>query len=127
MNSFITHIALSAIVATMSVGTMSAYDAMYIAGNAIDGTWNLSSCAIKMAAPGGENAVYLWAGRLRVGEVKFLHDTADWGNSIVASEQYVTNPELGKDQVRLAYVLCKDDLRRAIMILEKALEAYNNR
>ena len=35
------------------------------------------------------------------------------------------NPELGKDQVRLAYVLCKDDLRRAIMILEKALEAYN--
>ena len=38
-----------------------------------------------------------------------------------------TNPELGKDQVRLAYVLCKDDLRRAIMILEKALEAYNNR
>ena len=40
---------------------------------------------------------------------------------------FYTNPELGKDQVRLAYVLCKDDLRRAIMILEKALEAYNNR
>lgn len=38
---------------------------------------------------------------------------------------FYTNPELGKDQVRLAYVLCKDDLRRAIMILEKALEAYN--
>ena len=96
MNSFITHIALSAIVATMSVGTMSAYDSMYIAGNAIDGTWNLSSCAIKMAAPAGDNAVYLWAGRLNAGEVKFLHDSADWGNSIVASDQYVTNPELGK-------------------------------
>ena len=40
---------------------------------------------------------------------------------------FYTNPELGKDQVRLAYVLCKDDLRRAIMILEKALEADNNR
>ena len=40
---------------------------------------------------------------------------------------FYTNPELGKDQVRLAYVLCKDDLRRAIMILEKALEAYNHR
>ncbi len=39
---------------------------------------------------------------------------------------FYTNPELGKDQVRLAYVLCKDDLRRAIMILEKALEAYNS-
>ena len=38
---------------------------------------------------------------------------------------FYTNPDLGKDQVRLAYVLCKDDLRRAIMILEKALEAYN--
>ncbi len=38
---------------------------------------------------------------------------------------FYTNPKLGKDQVRLAYVLCKDDLRRAIMILEKALEAYN--
>ena len=96
MNSFITHIALSAIVATMSVGSMSAYDSMYIAGNAIDGTWNLSSCAIKMAAPAGDNAVYLWAGRLNAGEVKFLHDSADWGNSIVASDQYVTNPELGK-------------------------------
>ena len=39
---------------------------------------------------------------------------------------FYTNPDLGKDQVRLAYVLCKDDLRRAIMILEKALEAYNS-
>ena len=35
-----------------------------------------------------------------------------------------TEPSLGIDQVRLAYVLCKDDLRRAIMILAKAIEEY---
>ena len=34
---------------------------------------------------------------------------------------------LGRDEVRIAYVLKKDDLRRAILVLEKALEAYNNR
>lgn len=40
---------------------------------------------------------------------------------------FYTDPELGKDQVRLAYVLCKKDLRRAIFILSKAIEAYNER
>lgn len=40
---------------------------------------------------------------------------------------FYTNCELGKDQVRLAYVLCKDDLLRALMILEKAINEYNNR
>ena len=39
---------------------------------------------------------------------------------------FYTNPELGKNQVRLAYVLCKKDLQRALMILEKALEKYEN-
>lgn len=38
---------------------------------------------------------------------------------------FYTNPELGKDQVRLAYVLCKKDLQRALMILRRALEEYN--
>lgn len=37
---------------------------------------------------------------------------------------FYTNPELGKNQVRLAYVLCKKDLQRALMILEKALEEF---
>ena len=36
-----------------------------------------------------------------------------------------TDPSLGKNQVRLAYVLCKEDLQRALMILEKAIEEYN--
>lgn len=38
---------------------------------------------------------------------------------------FYTNPELGKDQVRLAYVLEKEKIRRALFILRKALEAYN--
>ena len=38
---------------------------------------------------------------------------------------FYTTPGLGKDQVRLAYVLKKDDLKRALFILEKALETYN--
>jgi len=33
---------------------------------------------------------------------------------------------MGKDQVRIAYVLKKDDLQRALFILEKALEKYNS-
>lgn len=38
---------------------------------------------------------------------------------------FYTNPELGKDQVRLAYVLCRKDLERAILILKAALSEYN--
>ena len=38
---------------------------------------------------------------------------------------FYTTPELGKNQVRLAYVLCKEDIQRALMILEKAIEEYN--
>lgn len=38
---------------------------------------------------------------------------------------FYTNTEHGKNQVRLAYVLCKQDLQRALVILEKALEEYN--
>lgn len=38
---------------------------------------------------------------------------------------FYTTPGAGKHQVRLAYVLCKEDLRRALMILEKAIEEYS--
>jgi aspartate aminotransferase len=34
---------------------------------------------------------------------------------------------MGRDEVRIAYVLKKEDLQRAILVLEKALEAYNAR
>ena len=43
-----------------------------------------------------------------------------------ASGFYAT-PGLGKNEVRMAYVLKIDDLKRALVVLEKALEAYNNR
>lgn len=34
---------------------------------------------------------------------------------------------MGKDQVRLAYVLNKDDIQRSLFLLKKALEQYNSR
>ncbi len=37
---------------------------------------------------------------------------------------FYRNPELGRNQVRMAYVLKKEDLAKALVILEKALEAY---
>lgn len=40
---------------------------------------------------------------------------------------FYTDPALGRDQVRLAYVLCKDDLKRAIFVLGKALVEYNSK
>ena len=38
---------------------------------------------------------------------------------------FYSTPGMGCDEVRIAYVLKKDDLLRALFILEKALEAYN--
>lgn len=38
---------------------------------------------------------------------------------------FYSEPGYGKDQVRLAYVLKKTELQRALFILEKALDAYN--
>ena len=40
---------------------------------------------------------------------------------------FYSTPGMGRDQVRIAYVLKKEDLQRALLVLEKALEAYNNR
>lgn len=39
---------------------------------------------------------------------------------------FYSTPGLGRDEVRIAYVLKKEDLQRAISLLEKALEAYNS-
>ena len=40
---------------------------------------------------------------------------------------FYRTPNLGRNQVRLAYVLKKEDLEKALIVLEKALEAYSNR
>lgn len=40
---------------------------------------------------------------------------------------FYSTPGLGKDEVRIAYVMNKEELQRALVVLEKALEMYNNR
>jgi len=40
---------------------------------------------------------------------------------------FYNNQELGRNQVRLAYVLSKEKIRRALFVLQKALETYNSR
>ncbi|MBQ9340305.1 MAG: pyridoxal phosphate-dependent aminotransferase [Paludibacteraceae bacterium] len=39
---------------------------------------------------------------------------------------FYTNPDDGRKEVRVAYVLNKEDLAKALIVLRKALEAYNN-
>ena len=40
---------------------------------------------------------------------------------------FYTDPSEGRDEVRMAYVLNRDDLAKALEVLAKALEAYNSR
>ena len=40
---------------------------------------------------------------------------------------FYSDPALGRNEVRIAYVLKKEDLERALLVLQKALEAYNAR
>ena len=44
---------------------------------------------------------------------------------VASAVGFYNQPELGKDLVRLAYVFCKKDLQRALMILEKVIVDYN--
>ena len=37
---------------------------------------------------------------------------------------FYTSPDLGRNEVRIAYVLNKEDLQKALIVLKKALEAY---
>ena len=58
-----------------------------------------------------------------------LSDFSYEGESVMMAPAsgFYSTPGLGKDEVRIAYVLKKEDLQRAIFLLEKALEAYNSR
>ncbi|MFB6342709.1 pyridoxal phosphate-dependent aminotransferase [Saccharicrinis sp. FJH2] len=40
---------------------------------------------------------------------------------------FYTTPDLGRDEVRIAYVLNKEDLRKSVIILEEALKVYPGR
>jgi aspartate aminotransferase len=39
---------------------------------------------------------------------------------------FYATPDMGKDEVRIAYVLCEEDLRRAMTALREAVERYNS-
>ena len=57
-----------------------------------------------------------------------LTDFQDNGQTVMLAPAagFYSSPELGKDQVRLAFVLESNKLKHAAEILEKALTAYNN-
>ena len=40
---------------------------------------------------------------------------------------FYSEPDKGRDEVRISYTICKKDLQRALVVLEKALEAYPGR
>ena len=56
-----------------------------------------------------------------------LSDFDDEGRTVfmAPASGFYTTPGMGRNQVRMAYVLCKEDLAAALVVLEKALEAYN--
>ena len=58
-----------------------------------------------------------------------LRDFSYEGQTIIMApgSGIYTSPDYGKNEVRLAYVLKKEDLAHALVILEKALEAYPGR
>lgn len=68
--------------------------------------------------------------------VKDTDDFAQWllesynynGETIMVAPAggFYSDPELGKKQVRMAYVLKEEDLRKSVEVLKHALQAYNN-
>jgi aspartate aminotransferase len=58
---------------------------------------------------------------------KWLLSDFSWENQTVMlapASGFYSIPELGKQQVRIAYVLKKDDLEKAMICLDRALKAY---
>ncbi|MBT8295729.1 MAG: aminotransferase class I/II-fold pyridoxal phosphate-dependent enzyme, partial [Gramella sp.] len=55
-----------------------------------------------------------------------LEDFEDDNETIMVAPAagFYSTPDTGKNQVRIAYVLKKEDLERAIIILDKALKQY---
>ena len=58
-----------------------------------------------------------------------LNDFDDNGETVLfaCGEPFYATPGKGKNEVRLAYTINADDISRAIDILAKGIEAYNNR
>lgn len=60
---------------------------------------------------------------------RWLLDTFEDNNEtimVAPAAGFYSTPNTGKNQVRIAYVLKKENLERAIVILEKALKQYNS-
>ena len=43
------------------------------------------------------------------------------------AEGFYATPGLGKDEIRIAYVLNRDDMRRGVELIRLGLEQYKNR
>jgi aspartate aminotransferase len=58
-----------------------------------------------------------------------LESFSDNGETVMVSPAsgFYSQPELGKKQVRIAYVLKSEDLKRSVELLKLALEKYNNK
>ena len=56
-------------------------------------------------------------------------DSGCTGETIMMApaQGFYSTPGIGKNQVRMAYVLKKEDLKRALLVLRKALEVYNSK
>src|SRR5690606_12496455 len=61
---------------------------------------------------------------------KWMLESFDYKNETVMlapATGFYSTPGLGKNEVRLAYVLKQDDLKKALICLEKGLVVYNQR
>ncbi|MFT3920863.1 pyridoxal phosphate-dependent aminotransferase [Cloacibacterium sp.] len=58
-----------------------------------------------------------------------LESFSDNGETVMVAPAsgFYSQPELGKKQVRIAYVLKSEDLKRSVELLKLALEKYNNK
>lgn len=58
-----------------------------------------------------------------------LENFSDNGETVMVAPAsgFYSQPELGKKQVRIAYVLKSEDLKRSVELLKMALEKYNNK
>ncbi len=94
MNKIFSRLIICVAAACTTAPAAMAYSAMYVAGSAIDSSWALPSASRQMTRMVGYEK-YQWAGWLNAGELKFLHDSADWGNSIVDRNMYINPMQLG--------------------------------
>ena len=81
--------------------------------------------------PGG--AFYMTA-KLPVDNIEnflmfLLEDFDDKGETVMfaPAEGFYATEGLGKDEMRIAYVLNKEDMRRGVELIRLGIEAYNNR